>query len=70
MPQKGTERWRSSERVTSLDKSALLWMYGREIAPFESPTFSSKVDEIIAHATSTPQKRAAGRDRTVTRARK
>jgi hypothetical protein len=48
MPQKGTERRRSSERVTSSDKSALLWMYGREIASFETPTFSRKVGEIIA----------------------
>ena len=69
-PRKGTQRRRSSQRVKSLDKSALLWMYGREIAPFESLTFSRNVGEIIARATSTPQKRVAGRDRTVTYARK
>jgi hypothetical protein len=28
--------------VISTDKSALLWMYCREIAPFETPTFSKK----------------------------
>jgi DNA-binding response OmpR family regulator len=59
-PQKGTERKRSSDRVISSDKSSLLWMYSREIAPFETPTFSHKVGEIIARATSAPQKRAAG----------
>ena len=51
MPQKGTENRRFSEDVITTDKSALLWMYGREIAPFETPTFSEKVGELIAHAT-------------------
>ena len=37
----------------SSDKSALLWMYGREIASFDTPTFSKKLGEIIARATST-----------------
>jgi hypothetical protein len=54
MPQKGTEKRRSWENVISTDKSALLWMYCREIAPFETPTFSNKVGELIARATSTP----------------
>jgi hypothetical protein len=59
MPQKGTEKRRSSENVNwSTDKAALLWMYCREIAPFETPTFSKKVGELIARATSAPQKRA------------
>ena len=59
MPQKGTERRRSSQNVVSTDKSALLWMYCREIAPFETPTFNKKVGELIARANSTPlQKRA------------
>jgi CheY-like chemotaxis protein len=53
MPQ-GTEKRRSSENVVSTDKSDLLWMYCREIAPFETPTFSNKVGELIARATSTP----------------
>jgi DNA-binding response OmpR family regulator/ribonuclease BN (tRNA processing enzyme) len=56
MPQKGAEKRRSSEDVISPDKSALLWMYCREIAPFETPTFSNTVGELIARATSTPQK--------------
>jgi phosphoribosyl 1,2-cyclic phosphodiesterase/DNA-binding response OmpR family regulator len=56
IPQKGTEKRRSSEDVISPDKSALLWMYCREIAPFETQTFSEKVGELIARATSTPQK--------------
>jgi DNA-binding response OmpR family regulator len=58
MPQKRTEKRRSSGNVISTDKSALLWMYCREIAPFETPNFSNKVGELIARATSTPQKHA------------
>jgi CheY-like chemotaxis protein len=54
MPQKGIEKRRSLENVISTDKSALLWMYSREIAPFETSTFSDKVGEIIALATSAP----------------
>jgi hypothetical protein len=54
MPQKGTENRRFSENVMSTDKSALLWMYCREIAPFETPTFSTKVGELIARATKRP----------------
>jgi len=46
-----TARKRWSKRLVSSDKSALLWMYGREIASFDTPTFSAKVGEIIAHAT-------------------
>ena len=57
---KEPKRRRSSERVTSSDKSVLLLMYGREIAPLETPAFTSKVGEIIARATKTPQKQAAG----------
>jgi DNA-binding response OmpR family regulator len=59
MAQKGTENRRFteenrriSENVISTDKSALLWMYCREIAPFETPTFSNKVGALIAAATS------------------
>jgi hypothetical protein len=51
MPQKGTEKRRSSEKVISTDKAALLWMYCKEIAPFETPTFSKNVGEFIARAT-------------------
>ena len=64
MPQKGTEKRRSSENVISTDKSALLWMYCREIAPFETPIFSKNVGELIARATSVPEKRAARRPKT------
>jgi hypothetical protein len=42
MPQKGTEKRRSSENVIGTDKSALLWMYCRGIAPFETPTCIAK----------------------------
>jgi hypothetical protein len=45
------------ENVISTDKSVLLWMYCREIAPFETPTFSEKVGELITRATSTPSAR-------------
>jgi hypothetical protein len=54
MPQNGTKKRRSLENVISTDKSALLWMYCREIAPFETPTFRSKVGELIARANKHP----------------
>jgi hypothetical protein len=54
MAQKGTQNRHFSENVISTDKSALLWMYCREIAPFETPTFSTKVGELIARATKRP----------------
>jgi DNA-binding response OmpR family regulator len=50
MAQKGLENKRVSEHVISTDKSALLWMYCREIAPFETPAFSRKVGDLIARA--------------------
>jgi ribonuclease BN (tRNA processing enzyme)/DNA-binding response OmpR family regulator len=53
MAQKGNRKRRSSENVISTDNSDLLWMYCREIAPFETPTFRDKVGELIARATST-----------------
>ena len=57
LPQKETEKKRFPENVISTDKSVLLWMYCREIAPFDTPTFSEKVGELIARATSTPTAR-------------
>jgi hypothetical protein len=36
---KGNRKRRSSENVISTDKAALLWMYCKEIAPFE-PAFT------------------------------
>jgi phosphoribosyl 1,2-cyclic phosphodiesterase len=42
----------------SSDKAALLWMYGREIADFDSPTFSEKLGQIIANATSSVRRKA------------
>jgi ribonuclease BN (tRNA processing enzyme)/DNA-binding response OmpR family regulator len=50
MARKGIENRRFSENVISMDKSALLWMYCREIAPFETPAFSRKVGDLIARA--------------------
>jgi ribonuclease BN (tRNA processing enzyme)/DNA-binding response OmpR family regulator len=54
MAQKGIENRRFSKNVISTDKSALLWMYCREIAPFETPAFSKKVGNLIARATKRP----------------
>jgi len=54
MPQKGSENRRFVENVISTNKSALLWMYCREIAPFETPAFGEKVGELIARATKHP----------------
>jgi DNA-binding response OmpR family regulator len=52
MAQKGTGRF--SQNVIRTDKSALLWMYCREIAPFETPAFSENVGNLIARATKRP----------------
>jgi hypothetical protein len=52
MAQKETGRF--SENVIRTDKSALLWMYCREIAPFETPAFSENVGNLIARATKRP----------------
>jgi hypothetical protein len=49
---------RQPRKVVTTDKSALLWMYCREIAPYETSTFSKNVGELIARATAT-QKRGA-----------
>jgi phosphoribosyl 1,2-cyclic phosphodiesterase/DNA-binding response OmpR family regulator len=49
------------QMVVSPDKSALLWMYGREIAAFDTPGFSTKLGEIIARASTSAQ--LAGRSR-------
>jgi hypothetical protein len=54
MAQKGMENKRVSEHVISTDKSALLWMYCREIAPFETPAFSKAVGDLIARARKGP----------------
>jgi ribonuclease BN (tRNA processing enzyme)/DNA-binding response OmpR family regulator len=54
MAQKGIENKRFSENVISTDKSALLWMYCREIAPFETPAFRKRVGDLIARAAKRP----------------
>jgi CheY-like chemotaxis protein len=54
MAQRGIEYKRFSKNVISTDKSALLWMYCREIAPFETPAFSKAVGDLIARATKRP----------------
>ena len=48
------------------DKSGLLWMFGREIASFDNPAFSSNVGRIIARAQTAPQ-RGAGKAASVRR---
>jgi phosphoribosyl 1,2-cyclic phosphodiesterase/CheY-like chemotaxis protein len=45
---------RFSKNVISTDKSALLWMYCREIAPFETPAFSKAVGDLVGRATKRP----------------
>lgn len=64
MPQKETKKGGSLGYLTSADKSALLWMYCREVAPFATPTFSKKVGELIARAARPPQKRANSQGQT------
>lgn len=54
MPHRGTEARRSSDKEISTEKAALLWMYCREVAPFETPSFGKKIGQLIAHATNTP----------------
>jgi ribonuclease BN (tRNA processing enzyme)/CheY-like chemotaxis protein len=54
MAQKGMENKGFSEHVINTDKWALLWMYCREIAPFETPAFSEAVGNLIARATKGP----------------
>jgi len=44
--------------MISTDKAALLWMYCRQIAPFETSTFSKNVGALIARAKRVPYKRA------------
>jgi hypothetical protein len=61
----GENEAKESETNMDSDKSALLWMYGREIAPFDIPAFSSHVGEIIARATRTPQKGVARQQRII-----
>jgi len=48
------------------DKSGLLWMFGREIASFDNPAFSSNVGRIIARAQTAPH-RGAGKAASVRR---
>jgi DNA-binding response OmpR family regulator len=54
MAQRRLENRRFSKNVISTDKSALLWMYSREIAPFETPAFSKAVGDLIARARKGP----------------
>jgi ribonuclease BN (tRNA processing enzyme)/CheY-like chemotaxis protein len=53
-PATGTENGRFSNGAISTEKAALLWMYCREVAPFETPSFRKKIGQLIAHATNTP----------------
>jgi CheY-like chemotaxis protein len=50
-----------SKNVIGTDKSALLWMYCREIAPFETPAFSKAIGDLIVRATKRSQKCATVR---------
>jgi hypothetical protein len=42
----------------STEEATLLSMYGSEIAAFDTPTFSSKLGQIIAQATSRVSRKA------------
>ena len=53
-PPTGAENRRFSNDAISTEKAALLWMYCREVAPFETPSFRKKIGQLIAHATNTP----------------
>jgi phosphoribosyl 1,2-cyclic phosphodiesterase/CheY-like chemotaxis protein len=64
MAQKGIDNRRYSENVITTDKSALLWMYCREIAPFETPAFSKAVGDLIVRATKRPPEMRAVRVQT------
>ena len=55
MSQKSTERLRASN---GLEKSGLLWLFSRKVAPFETPGFANKVGEVIVGATRQPRRRA------------
>ena len=55
----GTAHHLAKEEEKRSEKAALLWMYGREIASFETPAFTKNAGEIIAQATAVPQTRAA-----------
>jgi phosphoribosyl 1,2-cyclic phosphodiesterase/DNA-binding response OmpR family regulator len=54
MAQRGIENKRFSKNVISTDKSDLLWMYCREIAPFETPAFSKAVGDLVARSARRP----------------
>ena len=54
MAQRRIKNKRFSKNAISTDKSALLWMYCREIAPFETPAFRKEVGNLIARATKRP----------------
>ena len=55
----GTAHHLEKEEEKRAEKAALLWMYGREIASFETLAFTENAGEIIAQATAVPQTRAA-----------
>jgi len=55
----GTAHHLEKEEEKRAEKVALLWMYGREIASFETSAFTKNAGEIIAQATAVPQTRAA-----------
>jgi hypothetical protein len=58
MTQYSTENGPPRE-VASTDRSAFLWMYCREIAPYETPAFIKNVGELIARATNADPRPAA-----------
>jgi hypothetical protein len=67
---RGADEIESSERILqeksatqqqpglSSEKATLLWMYGREIAAFDTPAFSNKLGRIISQAASRAVRKA------------
>jgi DNA-binding response OmpR family regulator len=49
----GTEKRRSNDAIRT-EKADLLWMYCREVAPFDTASFGKKIGQLIARATNTP----------------
>ena len=47
------------QRGISSDKADLLWMYGREIAAFDTPAFTNQLGRIVAEATSRAARKAS-----------
>jgi CheY-like chemotaxis protein len=50
IPEKQQADGKELRDVVDLQKAALIWMFNREIAPFESDSFGKKVGEVVVRA--------------------